>query len=101
MEYREHALTRIDVKRPSINVDVGQPSSNKVQCTTSLNDQKEFLRQHGGRPKIYSPDTLSGFYPKSRLGINSSDILDEEFANFATDREHKELYTLSKQLKHK
>jgi hypothetical protein len=67
MEYWEQATTKLEVKRPSINIDVGQPSSNKIQCTTSLGDQRAFLRQNG-RPKIYSPETISGFFPRSRLG---------------------------------
>ena len=67
MEYWEQATTKLEVKRPSLNIDVGQPSSNKIQCTTSLGDQRAFLRQNG-RPKIYSPDTISGFFPRSRLG---------------------------------
>jgi hypothetical protein len=44
MEYWEQATTKLEVKRPSLNIDVGQPSSNKIQCTTSLGDQRAFLR---------------------------------------------------------
>ena len=67
MEYWEQETSKQDVKRPSLNIDVRLPSSNKIQFLKSLGDQRAFLRQNG-RPKIYSPDTISGFFPRSRLG---------------------------------
>ena len=56
----------MDVKRPSINVDVGQPSSTKIQCTTSLGTHKEYFNLNG-HPKVFSQETTSGFIPMSKI----------------------------------
>ena len=57
------------------------------------------MRQNG-RPKIYSPETISGFFPRSRLGYNP-EVNDEDFGNLTNDMEYHELLAQAQTVKHK
>lgn len=57
------------------------------------------MRQNG-RPKIYSPETISGFFPRSRLGYNP-EVNDKNFGNLSNDMEYHDLHAQAQTVKHK